>query len=134
MGLIFDTCIWIAIAAGTLNRQRVIAVAGDTPIFTSVISLGELNFGVRSCADPAERARRAAVLRQIERRPTLDITAQTTSAFGLLCATVKAAGRSPRPRINDLWRAAQTIENSYSLMTLNQRGFHDLPGLRVVVP
>ena len=123
MGVVFDTCIWIAIAAGELTRERVIEVAGEAPVFTSVITLGELNFGVQACADPAERARRAAVLRQIELRPTLDITAQTASAFGLLCASVKSAGRSPRPRMNDLWIAAQAIENGYALMTLNQRDF-----------
>ena len=134
MGVIFDTCIWIAIATGALARERVIEIAGEAPVFTSVISLGELNFGVQSCADPAERARRTAVLRQIELRPNLGVTAQTASAFGLLCASVKAAGRSPRPRMNDLWIAAQAIENGYALMTLNQRDFDDLPGLRVVAP
>lgn len=134
MGIIFDTCIWVAIASDTLARDRVIEVAGEVPVFTSVISLGELSFGVQSCGDPAERARRAAVLRQIELRPTLDVTAQSASAFGLLCASVKAAGRSPRPRMNDLWIAAQAIENGYALMTLNQRDFADLPGLQVVVP
>lgn len=134
MGVVFDTCIWIAIAAGELPRARVIDVAGEALVFTSVISLGELSFGVQSCADPAERARRAAVLRQIELRPTLDVTAQTASAFGLLCASVKSTGRSPRPRMNDLWIAAQAIENGYALMTLNQRDFADLPGLHVVVP
>lgn len=134
MGVILDTCIWVAIASDTLTRDRVIALAGDAPVFTSVISLGELSFGVQSCADPAERARRAAVLRQIELRPTIDVTVQTSSAFGLLCASVKSAGRSPRPRMNDLWIAAQAIENGYALMTLNERDFADLPGLRVAVP
>lgn len=134
MGVILDTCVWVAIASDTLARERVIAVAGDAPVFTSVISLGELGFGVHACTDPTERARRAAVLRQIELRPTLDITAQTASAFGLLCASVKSAGRSPRPRMNDLWIAAQAIENGHTLMTLNERDFADLPGVDLVVP
>jgi predicted nucleic acid-binding protein len=134
MGIIFDTCIWIEIAADTLARDRVIEVAGESLVFTSVISLGELSFGVHACAEPAERAHRAAVLRQIELRPTLAVTAQTASAFGLLCASVKSAGHSARPRTNDRWIAAQAIENGYTLMTLNPRDFADLPGLQVVVP
>jgi len=134
VGVILDTCVWVAIASGTLARENVIARAGDAPVFTSVISLGELSFGVHACLDPAERARRAAVLRQIELRPTLDVTAQTAAAYGLLCASVKAAGRSPRPRMNDLWIAAQAIENGHTLMTFNERDFADLPGLSVVVP
>ncbi len=131
MGVIFDSCIWIALATKQIERATVIEAAADAPIFTSVISLGELGFGVHSCADPAERMMRAAYLRQIESRPTLGITANTAAAFGELVASVKHAGRSPRPRYNDLWIAAQAIEHSYVLLTNNVTDFVDLPGLRV---
>ncbi|MBM5621902.1 VapC toxin family PIN domain ribonuclease, partial [Burkholderia pseudomallei] len=53
--------------------RAVIDAAGDASVFISTISLGELAFGVQSCADAAERARRAAHLRQLERRPVLDV-------------------------------------------------------------
>lgn len=132
MGMIFDSCIWVGLASGQLDRQAVIAAAGDAPIFVSVIALGELSYGVETCQDPAERAARAASLRQIEARPTLAVTRHTASAFGLLAAAVKQAGRSPRPRYNDLWIAAQAIENGYALLTLNIDDFAGLPGLRVV--
>ena len=66
--MIFDSCIWVEMAAGQVDRQAVIAAAGDAPVFTSVISLGELSFGVQLCADSTERATRAAYLRQVERR------------------------------------------------------------------
>ncbi len=97
-----------------------------------MISLGELSFGVESCVDPAERAVRAAYLRQVESRPVLDISKHTASAFGVLAAAVNQAGRSPRPRSNDLWIAAQAIEHSYALLTLNVSDFAGLPGLRLV--
>ena len=100
-------------------------------MFTSVISLGELSFGVHSCADPTERAMRAAYLRQVESRPTLDVSKHTSSAFGVLAAAVKQAGRSPRPRYNDLWIAAQAIEHGYVLLTLNTSDFEGLAGLRL---
>lgn len=132
MGVIFDSCIWVGLVAGELNRQTVIDVAGDAPVFVSVVSLGELSFGVESCADPAERAARAASLRQIEARPTLPVTRTTAAAFGLLAASVKQAGRSPRPRYNDLWIAAQAIEHGYALLTLNSADFANLPGLRLL--
>jgi len=131
--VIFDSCVWVALAAGQVDRQAVIAAANDAPIFTSVISLGELNFGVESCADPAERAVRAAYLRQVESRPILKVSKQTSAAFGVLAAAVKQSGRSPRPRYNDLWIAAQAIEHGYALMTLNASDFANLPGLRLVV-
>jgi hypothetical protein len=131
LGMIFDSCIWVGLAAGEVDRDAVLRVAGQAPVFISVISLGELSFGVESCSDPAERAMRAANLRQFERLPTLGITRQTAAAFGLLAAAVKQNGRSPRPRYHDLWLAAQAIERSYALLTLNTADFAHLPGLRL---
>jgi predicted nucleic acid-binding protein len=134
MGILLDSCIWVALAANTLARQTVIDLAGAAPVFISVISLGELGFGVHACADPVERAGRAAYLQQLERRPILEVSRHTAAAFGVLAAAVKQSGRSPRPRYNDLWLAAQAIEHGYALMTLNGADFADLPGLRLVVP
>jgi predicted nucleic acid-binding protein len=132
VGVIFDSCIWVALAAGQVDRQAIIAAATDAPVFTSVISLGELRFGVEACVDPAERAERAAYLRQVESRPILEVSKHTAAAFGVLAAAVKQAGRSPRPRYNDLWIAAQAIEHRYALLTLNAGDFAGLPGLRLV--
>ena len=128
--MIFDSCIWVALAANLVDPQAVIDAAGEAPVFTSVISLGELSFGVQSCTDPTERAMRAACLRQVESRPTLGVSKHTAAAFGVLAAAVKQAGRSPRPRYNDLWIAAQAIEHAYLLLTLNTKDFVGLPGLR----
>lgn len=134
--MIFDSCIWVGLATQQLSQQAVIDAAGSVPVFTSVISLGELAFGVQSCADPTERALRAAYLRQVESRPNLGVSAHTAAAFGVLAAAVKQAGRSPRPRYNDLWLAAQAIEHGYVLLTLNPTDFAALPGLRLatIVP
>lgn len=131
MGIIFDSCIWVGLAANQVDPKAVIDAAGDAPVFTSTISLGELNFGVQSCTDPTERAMRAAYLRQVESRPVLGVSKHTAAAFGVLAAAVKQAGRSPRPRYSDLWIAAQAIEHGYVLLTLNSNDFVDLPGLRL---
>lgn len=131
MGMIFDSCIWVGLAAKQVEPQAIIDAAGDAPVYTSVISLGELSFGVQSCTDPTERAMRAAYLRQVESRPTLGVTHHTSSAFGVLAAAVKQAGRAPRPRYNDLWIAAQAIEHGYVLLALNINDFEGLPGLRL---
>jgi len=130
--MIFDSCIWLGLAAHQLEPQAVIEVAGDVPVFTSAISLGELNYGVQSCTDPTERAMRALYLRQVESRPAVGVSKHTAAAFGVLAAAVKQAGRSPRPRYNDLWIAAQAIEHGYVLLTLNTSDFVDLPGLQLV--
>jgi predicted nucleic acid-binding protein len=132
MGAILDTCIWVGLGTDQVDHQAVIDAVNNTLVFTSVISLGELRFGVEACPDPTERAMRAAYLRQIEKRPTLDISRHTAAAFGMLAASVKQAGRSPRPRYNDLWIAAQAIEHGYALLTNNADDFSDLPGLRLI--
>lgn len=132
MGVIFDSCIWLGLASGQIAQQAVITAAREAPIFTSAISLGELRFGVEVCADPAERAVRAAYLRQVESRPVLAVAKDTAAAFGVLAAAVKQAGRSPRPRYNDLWIAAQAIEHGYALLTVNADAFSGLPGLRLL--
>ena len=131
MGVIVDSCIWVALASGDIDNQAVIEATGDGEVYTSVISLGELSFGVEACADPANRALRAAFLRQIERRPTLRVSRHTAAAFGVLAAAVKQSGRSPRPRYNDLWIAAQAIEHGHTLLTFNTSDFAGLPGLRL---
>lgn len=127
--MILDSCIWVGLASGQVTQAEVIGSTGNARVYTSVITLGELAFGVHACAEPATRALRAAWLRQIESRPTLPVTPHTAAAFGVLAAAVKLAGRSPRPRCNDLWIAAQAIEHSHTLLTLNTADFTDLPGL-----
>ena len=130
MGVIFDGCIWLGLAAGVMDRQAVIAAAGEAPVFTSAISLGELRFGVEVCSDPTERAIRAAWLRQVEGRPVLGVGKDTAAAFGVLAAAVRQAGR--RPRYSDVWIAAQAIEHGYALLTVNAGDFAGLPGLRLL--
>lgn len=131
MGVILDSCIWVALTTNQVDHKAVESAAGDKPVYTSVISLGELSFGVQACLDPVERALRAACLRQVESRPTLQVSMHTAAAFGVLAAAVKQSGRSPRPRYNDLWIAAQAIEHGYTLLTLNTSDFAALPGLRL---
>jgi hypothetical protein len=129
--MIFDTSIWVGLASGQISGQAVLEAAGDDPVYISVISLGELSFGVESCSDPATRMLRLRSLRSLEQRPTLDVSSLTASAFGILAAFIKQSGRSPRTRVNDLWIAAQAIENDYALLTTNLKDFEGLPGLRV---
>ena len=134
MGMIFDTSIWVGLASGQMSSEAVLKVAGDEQVYISAISLGELSFGVESCSDPATRILRSRYLRSLEQRPVLDVSSLTASAFGILAALIKQSGRSPRTRVNDLWIAAQAMENDYALLTANLKDFQGLPGLRVTCP
>jgi len=132
--MIFDTSIWVGLASGQMSSEAVLKVAGDEQVYISAISLGELSFGVESCSDPATRILRSRYLRSLEQRPVLDVSSLTASAFGILAALIKQSGRSPRTRVNDLWIAAQAMENDYALLTANLKDFQGLPGLRVTCP
>jgi len=134
VGMIFDTSIWVGLASGQMPSQAVLKAAGDEQVYISAISLGELSFGVESCSDPATRMLRIRSFRSLQQRPVLDVTSLTASAFGILAAFMKQSGRSPRPRVNDLWIAAQAMENDYALLTANLKDFEGLPGLRVTCP
>jgi hypothetical protein len=132
--MIFDTSIWIGLASGQMSSQAVVESAGDEQVYISVISLGELSFGVESCMDPAMRMLRLRYLRSLEQRPVLDVSSLTASTFGILAAFMKQCGRSPRTRVNDLWIASQAIANDYALLTANLKDFDYLPGLRAACP
>jgi predicted nucleic acid-binding protein len=132
MGMIFDTSVWIGISGEQISEEAASEAAGEQRVFISVISLGELSFGVESAGDLAIRMHRRRALSTFEEMPVLDVTAQTANAFGMLAAFLKQTGRSPRTRVNDLWIAAQAIENDFALLTANIKDFEGLPGLRVV--
>ena len=134
MGMIFDTSIWVGLASGQMPSQAVLRAAGDEQVYISAISLGELSLGVESCSDPATRMLRIRYLRSLQQRPVLDVSFLTASAFGILAAFMKQSGRSPRARVNDIWIAAQAMENDYALLTANIKDFEGLPGLRVSCP
>jgi len=46
MGIIFDTSIWIGLTEEEISEEVASGAAGEQQVFISVISLGELNFGV----------------------------------------------------------------------------------------
>jgi hypothetical protein len=132
--MIFDTSVWVGLASGQISSEAILNAAGDEQVYISAISLGELSFGVESCSDPATRMLRIRSLRSLQQRPVLDVCSLTASAFGFLAAFMKQSGRSPRTRVNDLWIAAQALENDYALLTANLKDFEGLPGLRVTCP
>jgi hypothetical protein len=79
-------------------------------------------------------ARRLRSFRTLQQRHVLDVSSLTASVFGILAAFMKQSGRSPRARVNDLWIAAQAMENDYALLTADLKDFEGLPGLRVFCP
>lgn len=55
-----------------------------------------------------------------ERMSVLAVTRETARSFGLLATIMKTAGRSPRPRYNDLWIASNA--NDFRALDLSIDG------------
>lgn len=95
------------------------APAGDD-IAISVVSIGELHFGLLLTDDPDERARRAARLGAIESRfRPLPIDGEVARAWGALSARVRLAGAQPRRRSADLLIAATAQVHRAAVLTRN---------------
>jgi predicted nucleic acid-binding protein len=100
------------------------AVGDDQALAVSVISLGELEVGVRVAQGEQVRAQRASRLAGIiDNASILLIDPQVAAAYATLRARV---GRQPT---NDLWIAATAIANGLELLTGDEQQAR-LPGIR----
>lgn len=130
-----------AVSRGLVDTNIVIHLAALNPtelpeqMVLSAVTLAELSAGPHHTDDPAERARRTALLQHAEATfDPLPFDAEAARAFGLVSAAVLAAGRTPRRRIADLMIASVAIVNRLPLYTTNPGDFTGLDHLLTVVP
>lgn len=103
-------------------------------LLITAVTLGELSHGPHAATTPAERARRMATLQHDE--STFDVQPYDGEAarhYGLICASVLAAGRQPRRRVADLMIAAISAANDLPLYTSNPKGFAGIDELVQIV-
>ena len=91
----------------------------------STVTLAELAAGPHATMDPAEKARRQALLQWAEGTfEVLDFDAAAARAYGPIYAAAQARGRKPRGRrALDLLIAAVARANQLPLYTLNPTDF-----------
>ena len=133
MGYLIDTDLWIAIERGALSAGDIHAITKQAPVFLSPVNLAEIWFGIELMRNSKEKQRAAATLRRMRGKPLLRITADTTEVFGTLAARLTKAGRGHEFRVQDLWLAAQAVQQKFTLITGNARDFEDIPDLKLVV-
>lgn len=92
----------------------------------SLVTLGELHFGVSKSGDPAA-APRLQNLRQ--RVPTLTPDESTAEHYGRIRAHLEQQGQKIGP--NDLWIAAHARATGRTVVTNNTGEFARVPGLTV---
>jgi len=133
VGVLIDTSLWIAVERGTLSAADIHAITKQSPVFLSPINIAEIRFGIELMKDVKQKQRATATLRRMRRKPLLRITADTAEVFGMLAAKLLKSGRGHDFRIQDLWLAAQAVEQKFTLLSANAKDFQDIPGLRFVV-
>jgi predicted nucleic acid-binding protein len=133
-GYLMDTGVWVEVERGRLSGADIQALVGDAPVFLSPITIAELTAGVELADNEPMRQRRRAGLARLRSKPVLRIDAITGEIYGTLVATLQKSGRgSHRHRVQDLWMAAQAIQNSLCVVTYNRKDFQDVPGLDIHV-
>lgn len=126
---------------GLLDTSVVIDLAvlgvADLPALPAVsaLTVAELTAGPHATDDPAERARRQAVLQRTETTfDPLPFDQRAAQSYGRIYAAVRAAGRQARGRrAIDLMIAAVALANELPLYTRNPDDFTGLDDVLTVV-
>jgi hypothetical protein len=133
VGFLIDTNLWIAIERGQLSAADIHAITKQAPVYLSPVNLAEIRFGLELMTNTRQKQRAMAMLRRMRRKPLLRITGETAEVFGRVAAQLTRAGRGHDIRVQDLWLAAQAIQRKFTLITINEKDFKDIPDLKLVV-
>ena len=101
----------------------------------SIVSVVELIAGINATEDPAKRAARAARLDDV--LTTYDpfpVDESVATAYRLVDAAIRTAGRQPRARLADLLTAATAIAHGLPLVTHNPADFRGMEDLITLLP
>jgi predicted nucleic acid-binding protein len=113
-------------AAGTASFADLVSV--------SVVTVGELHYGVGASTDPIEQLyRRQRLQLVLDTYDVLPFDADVAESYGLLANVVREAGRNPRPRRMDLMIAATAVRHGFFLATRNAADFCHLERILKVI-
>ena len=116
----------VVIGLDRIDPER---LPGESAI--SAVTLAELAAGPHATRDADERARRQERLQwAVATWDPAPLDAEAARKYGRVFAAVRAAGRTPRPRLADLLIAATAASNGLPLYTRNPA---DFAGLEAIV-
>jgi len=123
---VLDTSVFIALESErALDADRLPATSA-----ISVITVGELRWGVLMAADDAIRSRRLDTLNSAAELDPIPIDEHVAAAWALLRKQLKSAGM--KMEVNDSWIAATAIAKQWPVVTQDD-GFPDgIAGLTVI--
>jgi predicted nucleic acid-binding protein len=130
-------------SAGVLDTSVLIDAAhgrialADLPDlrWITTVTLGELSAGPLLARNDHDRARRQAVLQEVEAQyggSTLPYDEAAARVFGRVVADVRRAGRRHRQRTADLMIAAIALSHGLAVCTTNASDFSGISGLDIV--
>lgn len=125
--LILDTSVLVGRERGVAAMEGLIAPGDDVAI--AAVTVAELLVGVQRATGAQREARRVQVEAILAVVPRLDYGLDIARSHAALLAHVGAAGR-PRGA-HDLIIAATAHAHGRTVVTLDRRGFSDLPGVAV---
>lgn len=124
---LLDTSVVVALSRGTISGQL-----PELPLI-SAITLAELSVGPLIATDATERAKRQAVLQEVEAAfDPLPVNATVARVYGRVGAELRARGSKSKARSYDALIAAVAIANGLALYTANAEDFTGISGLEVV--
>jgi predicted nucleic acid-binding protein len=132
MAYLIDTDLWIAIERRHLSAADIHTITKQAAVFVSPVNLAEIRFGIELMTDAREKQRATAALRRMRRKPLVRITGETADVFGVLAAKLTQSGRGHEFRVQDIWLAAQAVQQKFTLLTANAKDFRDIPGLKFI--
>lgn len=125
MRVLLDTDHCVAVLRGRLDIGSFIT--GDTPLFTSTISVGELAYG--ACRSADEAANLAAVRTLLAGLTVLPFDTVASFVYGKLRAGLWQKGQPIGE--TDLQIASVAKANGLTVATHNRRHFDRVPGLQL---
>ena len=123
---LLDTSVFIASESGrTLATDWLPAQSA-----VSVVTVGELRWGVLMAADDDVRSRRLDTLAHATRLDPLPVDEPVAAAWALLRQRLKAGGM--RMEVNDSWIAATAMARGWPVVTQDDGFPTSIPGLAVI--
>jgi tRNA(fMet)-specific endonuclease VapC len=131
VGIVLDTSVLVAAERRPVRFEALLESLGEEPVAVAAITASELLHGCHRASDAGVRARRAAFVDALlDAIPVLPFGLPEARRHAELWAELARTGTVIGP--HDLLIAATALAQGHALVTLNQREFSRVPGLRLV--
>jgi len=131
VGIVLDTSVLVAAERRAVRFEALLETLGEEAVAVAAITASELLHGCHRAGDAGVRARRAAFVDALlDAIPVLPFGLPEARRHAELWAELARTGNMIGP--HDLLIAATALAQGHALVTINQREFSHVQGLRLV--